>query len=393
MQLTRPGWGLLAAGGGLFLAGRFFGTLELHLLAGMALVAVAAAAALTATRRVRVDVDRQASPSRLRAGSPARIDLTLTNTGRRATPVLRLHDRVGQAGGAVLHLAPIPAGGRTELSYRLPTERRGPLAVGPLDLTHGDPLNLSTARLQGTTRTELLVFPALIDLAPLRAGAGTVTGTDRQVVRSLAPSGDEFFALRPYVLGDELKRVHWRNSARMDELVVRQEERPRQGQVVVILDVRRDGYDDDGFERAVSAAASALHAAWAGGDAVRFLTSGGGDSGPITQRSQLDAIEERLARIAPTPSASVVRTTEDAARATTGGSLVVVTGRASDEVVAAASRARRTFGVVVVIACRPTDDAPAGVLVHDGRADLASQWAQHLHRNRSAGLARRFAAR
>jgi uncharacterized protein (DUF58 family) len=393
MQLTRPGWGLLATGGALFLAGRFFGALELHLLAGMALVAVLVAVVLTATRRLRLSVDRQASPSRLRAGSPARIDLAVENRGRWATPVLRLHDRVGDHGGAVLHLSPIPRGETTRLSYRLPTDRRGPLPVGPLELSYGDPLNLTTARFLGSTRTELLVFPALVELTALRAGAGTVTGTDRQVVRSLAPAGDEFFALRPYVLGDELKRVHWRNSARIGELVVRQEERPRQGQVVVVLDVRRDGYDEPGFERAVSAADSALHAAWAGGDAVRFLTSNAGDSGPIAQRSQLDAIEERLARISPTPAASVVRTIEDAARGTTGGSLVVVTGRLTDDVVATAARARRTFGVVVVITCQHDDAPPVGVLVHDGHADLASQWDLHLHRQRSSGRARRAATR
>jgi uncharacterized protein (DUF58 family) len=393
MQLTRAGWGLLTAGAALFVVGRFFGALELHLLAGMAWTAVLAAVVLTGTRRLRVTVDRRASPSQLRAGSPARIDLGLGNEARRATPVLRLHDPVGERGGAVLHLAPIAAAERTTVSYRLPTERRGQLAVGPLELTYGDPLNLTTARVQGSARTELLVFPALVELAPLRAGAGTITGSDHQALRTLAPAGDEFFALRPYVLGDELKRVHWRNSARVGELVVRQEERPRQGQVVVVLDVRRDAFDDDGFERAVSAADSALQAAWAGGDAVRFLTSNGGDSGPITQRPQLDAIEERLARIATTPAASVVRTIEDAARATTGGSLVVVTGRASDDVAAAATRAMRTFGVMVVIACQPSSDPPAGVLVHDGRTDLAAQWAQHLHHQRTGGRAQRLAVR
>lgn len=378
MRLTRSGAGLLAVAGALLVAGRFFGARELFLLAGMAGSAVAGAALLTGWRRLDLVVGRRAAPLRLRAGTPARIDLTLANRSRWATPVLRLHDRVGPDGGAVLNLAPIPGRGSSSVSYRLPTERRGPLVVGPLDLDHGDPLGLATAGIRAAARTELLVYPRLVPLAPLRAGAGAITGVDRQVNRSLAPSGDEFYALRPYVVGDELKRVHWRNSARMDELVVRQEERPRQGQVLVLLDVRREAYDDPGFERAVSAAASALHAGWAGGDAVRLLTSNGGDSGPISQRPQLDLIEEQLARLVPTPAASAVRAIEEAARGSTGGSLVVVTGRLTDEVLGTCGRARRTFGTVLVVTCQFAPDLAPGVLLHDGRADLTAQWDERL---------------
>ena len=383
MGLTRSGRTLLLGVVALVVVARFLGTLELYLLAGMAMVAVVAAFLLTVTRRLRLRIDRQVSPSRVRAGVPARVDLTVENEGSRASPVLRILDRVGDGPGGNLLLAPLRRSATTTISYALPTARRGPLAIGPLELTHGDPLGLASATIVGAPRAEVLVFPSLVDLAPLRAGSGTLTGSDRQVVRSVAPSGDEFFALRPYVLGDELRRVHWRNSARTDELVVRQEERPRQGQVVVVLDVRRDGYDEPGFERAVSAADSALHAAWAGGDVVRFLTSNGGDSGPITQRSQLDAIEERLARVAVTSAASVVRTVEDATRSTTGGSLVLITGHVVQDTIGVATRARRTFGAVVVITTQAREDPPPGVLVHDGTCDLASQWLRHLHRDRS----------
>lgn len=393
MRLTNSGWALLALAAALVVVGRFFGTLELFLLAGIALTTVVLAALVTATRRLELAVNRQASPAQLRAGAPARIDLTLRNRGRRATPVLRLHDNVAGHGGARLQLAPIPGGGQSSLSYRLPTQRRGPLAIGPLELEFGDPLGLTSSRVEASSQAELLVHPRLVELSPLRAGSGASSGVDHHAARSLAPAGDEFYALRPYVVGDELKRVHWRNSARLDDLVVRQEERPRQGQVVVILDVRSESYDEAGFERAVSAAASALHAAWAGGDAVRFLTSNATDSGPLTHRGQLDAVEERLARVVRTPVASLARTIENAARSATGGSLVVVTGHGGDDMSGATARVRRTFGAVVVIVCQHHGDAGAGVIVHDGRADLAQQWDQHLHRHVGGGRNRRLVRR
>jgi uncharacterized protein (DUF58 family) len=380
MRLTRPCFGLLAVAGGLVVAGRLLGVVELFLLAGVTLAAVAGAVVLTGTRRLRLAVSRQASPRRLRVGTPARIDLSIENRSRRATPVLALRDRVEGLGAAEVSLAPIPAGGRTQVSYRLPTQRRGPLLVGPLDIEFGDPLGLTAARVSAASRSELLVHPELVELGPLRAGTGALNGAERQAVRTLAPTGDEFFALRPYVVGDELRRVHWRNSARTDDLVVRQEERPRRGQVIVLLDLRREAYDDEAFERAVSAAASALHAGWAGGDTLRFLTSNAGDSGVITQRSQLDIIDDQLARIGTTPIASCARAVEHAGRTARGGTLVVVTGRVGAEVAAAVARSRRSFGTVVLVTCRPDAGDPAGVIVHDGTADLAAQWHRALWR-------------
>jgi uncharacterized protein (DUF58 family) len=389
MRLTRAGLGLTATAAVLVIAGRFFGVLELFLLAGMALVALVVAVVSTATHQVRLDVHRTATPSRVRAGSTAQVDLVLQNRARRATPVLHLHDHVDGHGGATLNLAPIPGRGEGQVSYRLPTERRGPLGIGPLELGFGDALGLTSARLRAAVRTEVLVHATLVPLAPLRAGAGARAGADQQPRRSLAHSGDEFFALRPYVVGDELRRVHWGNSARTDQLLVRQEERARQGQVVVLLDLRRESYDDPGFERAVSAAVSALHAAWEGGDSVRFVTSNAGDSGPITRRSQLELIEDQLARIVPTPAASLLRAVEDVARGRGGGSLVVVTGQLSDPVLATIARARRSFGLVLVLSCQADPAPPDGVIVHDGQLDLATEWARQLHRPGTRPLASR----
>src|SRR3712207_7296967 len=55
--------------------------------------AVVAAFLLTVTRRLRLRIDRQVSPPRLRAGVPARVDLTVDNEGSRTSPVLRVQDR------------------------------------------------------------------------------------------------------------------------------------------------------------------------------------------------------------------------------------------------------------------------------------------------------------
>lgn len=375
MRPTRAGTGLIVTTVACAIAGRLLGLLELFVLAAMGATALILAAVYTSTVRLDLGVARTATPARLRAGSPARVDLVLHNRGRRSTPVLSAHDSVQDARGAVLMLAPIRPAGDARIAYRLPTHRRGIVRVGPLDLTLGDPLGLTEARLRAAEVTSLMVHPKLIELKPLVAIAGHDPTAEQQPRRSLANAGDEFFALRPYVVGDELKRVNWRATARSDELVVRQEERPKTGRVTVILDQRRENYDEAGFERAVSAGLSALHSAFRGGDALRFLTSATASANTeIRSRSDLDAVDEQLALIASTESASLVASVEEQTRVGRGGTLVVVTGHLSKHLETAIARARRTFGLVIVISCQAHLDPPAWVTIHDGVNDLPIGW-------------------
>ncbi len=382
MRLTRAGVGLCAVAVACLTVGRVFGALELYLLAAMALAVVVLAALYTATAGLDLSVARSATPSRLRVGSPARIDLTLTNNGKRSTSVLRVQDHVGDSGGASLMLAPIRPSTTARVAYRLPSRRRGELLVGPLELGIGDPLGLTAARVQGSGQVTLMVHAELIDLGVLHAVAGNDPTADQQQSRALASGGDEFFALRPYVVGDELRRVNWRASAKTGELVVKQEERPRTGRVTVVLDRRRESYDVDGFERAVSATLSVLYSAWRGDDALRFLTTSSSAYTDIRSRAELNAVDEQLALIGPTESASLVRTVEELSRVGRGGTMVIVTGSPSRELAPAIERARRGFGTVITIVCQdaPIDELGGAVVVHDGRTNVREGWTRAVGR-------------
>lgn len=378
MRPTRAGLGLLIVGIALALAGRLLGIIELYLLAAMALIAVALAAVYTMTTRLDLSIGRVTTPARLRAGTPARVDLAIRNRARRRTPVLSAHDHVQGGRGASVLLAPLSAGREARVAYRLPTNRRGRLRIGPLDLSLGDPLGLTRSQVRAAGTTELTVHPKLITLAPLVAVAGHDPTADQQPLRAIAISGDEFFALRPYVVGDELRRVNWRASARTDDLVVRQEERPNTGRVTVVLDRRAEVYDEESFERAVSAALSALHSGFRGGDALRFLTTAGPAVSDIRTRSELDGVDEQLALIEPTRSASLIRSVEELSRVSRGGTLVVVTGALSDSVEPAVARANKAFGLVLVVTCAAShhhrDGIPPWAINYDGATDLAGGW-------------------
>src|SRR5437660_8459465 len=94
---------------------------------------------------------------------------------------------------------------------------------------------------------------------------------------SRVPVGLDFFALREYEVGDDLRRVHWRSTARTGDLMLCQDEL-RHGEVATVLvDTRAAAHDGDSFERALEVAASVTAALVAGGRRVRFLTTGGFD--------------------------------------------------------------------------------------------------------------------
>ncbi len=381
MRLTRSGVAVAIVTAGCIAAGRIFGTLELYLLGAIAAVALLIALITTSTTRLSIAISRTATPVRLRVGTPARVDLRLVNQAKRATPVLRLRDEVEGTRAATLMLAPIASASDATVAYRLPTRRRGHLDIGPLDLTFEDPFGLTRSVIQASRAITLTVHAELIELEALQAVAGRDPTADQQKRRTLASSGDEFFALRPYVNGDDLRRVHWRASARTGDLVVKQEEQPRTGRVTVLLDRQRLNYPDESFERGVSAALSCLHAAWRSDDSLRFATSGTSRFADIRSRGELDAIDEQLALIDATDQASLITSIDEIGKVGHGGTLVVVTGRPTIDLGRAIENARRSFGTIIPVVCAPGGaELPAGSVPFTDSAGFAARWQERLIR-------------
>jgi len=131
--------------------------------------------------------------------------------------------------------------------------------LGPLRLRLVDPFGLVERSTVGTDTALLVVVPRVRPLGPggLAAGHG---GGGEGARRSIAVHGEDDVSTREYRHGDDLRKVHWRSTARVGKLMVRREERPWQARATVLLDTRADAHRGDGpgssFEWAVSALAS-----------------------------------------------------------------------------------------------------------------------------------------
>ncbi|AVT36049.1 DUF58 domain-containing protein [Plantactinospora sp. BB1] len=262
MTVTSRGIGLLVGAAILLVAGFRFGYPELALLGTTAAIAVGCAAG-NASWRPRLDVTRVADPDRVGRGEPATMTLTVRNSARLRSANLIAEDRCGNRAVPVplLRLRP---GRDTTVSYPVPTTRRGVIAVGPLRVTGRDALGLITvARSHGET-AQVWVHPRIHPLAAVPAGiARSMDGRIDKV-----PQGSiTFDSLREYVVGDELRRVHWRSSAKVGELMVKEQLDTSLPRIVVLLDNRAGAHPErvDGiaetFESACEAAASVVVAA------------------------------------------------------------------------------------------------------------------------------------
>jgi len=126
----------------------------------------------------------------------------------------------------------------------------------------------------------LTVTPRTVPLPHIPLG-GAWTGSGDNRPRAFATGSAEDVTVREYRRGDDLRRVHWRSSARVGELMVRREEQPWQSRATLFLDNRLRAHRGQGvassLEAAVSAAASiAVHLSHRG-FTVRLVTATGED--------------------------------------------------------------------------------------------------------------------
>ncbi|GLF94176.1 DUF58 domain-containing protein [Streptomyces yaizuensis] len=278
--LTTRGRSFLAAGVAAAVCAYVLGQSDL-LRVGLLLSVLPLVAVVVLHRtRYRVSASRRLSPQRVPAGSEARVHLRMDNVSRLPTGLLMLQDHVPYVLGPRPRfvLDRVEAGGRREVSYRVRSDLRGRYPLGPLQLRLSDPFGMCELTRSFSAFDTLTVVPRTEPLPPVRlTGESPGHGEGRQ--RSLALSGDDDVIPRTYRHGDDLRRVHWRSTARYGELMVRREEQPQRPRCTVLLDTRSIAYAGVGpgsaFEWAVSGAASVLLHILERGFSVRLLTDTG----------------------------------------------------------------------------------------------------------------------
>ena len=236
--------------------------------------------------RYRFALVRNVSPQLVEAGRPARVELQLINEGRAPTGVLLLEEHLPYVLGNRPRFVfeGIGQGWRRHVAYQVRSDVRGKFEIGPMTVRVNDPFGLVELGRSFHTTVPLVVTPRTVPLPPILL-SGALTGSGDNRPRAFAMGSAEDVTVREYRRGDDLRRVHWRSSARMGELMVRREEQPWQSRATLFIDNRLGAHRGHGvassLEAAVSAAASiAVHLSQRG-FAVRLVTADGEDPGTV----------------------------------------------------------------------------------------------------------------
>lgn len=290
-MLNRQGWFSLVAGLIAVVVGRVFGVMELFIISAAFCIVPLFGLAYVWLRRPNVTAHRWIHPKVLVAGDVGLVDLRLEQGGAIRSAPFELAERVRRVGAgdnvARLSVSSLRPGTLTTAGYQLPTNRRGIITLGPLDVEVTDPLGVARSVTRTADIDHVTVAPKayLLDMPVL--GQGMLGRHLVAQARRLGPG--DFHGLRTYVDGDEPRSIDWKASARSEDLLVREYVVEGVRRCTVIFDADPDSYlDADGFERGITAAASLVHSAEHAALTTRFVTAGGVDlRGPDTSTNTL----------------------------------------------------------------------------------------------------------
>ncbi len=369
-RLTRRGWSLLGAGLGLIVAGRLLGADELTTLGLAALLLIAGCVLHTRTRRLPIGLQRVVRPDRVPVNADARVDLEVRAGG--PTPPLAFTDAFDGGRRAARFLVPaLDRGESARAAYRVPTDRRGRFTVGPAHVGIGDPFGLTLRSGTITAEAEIIVRPRVVELRGLVPAPGhhrSATST-RSPVPVPSPAHDEFLALREYAVGDDLRRIHWRSTARVGELMVRDDESAWRPHTVLVLDNRAASHTPESYEAALSAVASIALRLGRAGRALEVRTTAGRRLGGGAGESfRTETLLDELALLAPDDETVVHASVRRLRAPVRRGLLVAVTGGPADPAVLTGLAGPDAPVVLVVCGAARTVPGPHLTVV-DGRPD------------------------
>ena len=352
-NLTIRGNSLVAAGIALVLTGVTLGESDLLRAAVFALAVPLVASLFVGRNRFRLSSSRSIVPSRTPVGQPATIVLRVTNRAEQRSGLLQLDDSVPHVLGqharfVVDRLAP---GASVELSYEVKSALRGRFAIGPLRLKLSDPFGL-VERSRGFAATDILTFvPVVHPLPGIGLGGAYSTGGESSS-RSVSIQGEDDAATREFRSGDDLRKVHWRSTARIGKLMVRREEQPWQTRSAMLLDTRGTAHRGEGmsgsFEWSVSAAASIGDHLTRLGYSLRLFTDGGEIHG-VSGLAARDALLDQLAVIRTSTLRTLDHGISELRLAGEDGLLVCVLGEATPDDASALIRGRSSTATSIAV--------------------------------------------
>lgn len=278
--------GLAAASLGLLLVGLALQSWQVVLLA-LPPIIVLALGSLAPPPRPRLAAVRSLSQERTATGQEVDVELLIRNEGP-SLDLVEIADVLPSecvvVRGTNHAVVSLETGGTLLFAYTIRSDVKGEFIVGPVRARSFDPLGLGAEDAVIELRSRLIVAPAMEDLRRAQLQPRRTRSWFGQVPSRRIGAGTEFWGVRDYAPGDEVRRINWKASARLERLYTNEYEGERSGDVVIVLDARHESFvgtdADNPIEHGVRAAL---------GIADRVLAAKN-RAGLLVQRQVLDVV-------------------------------------------------------------------------------------------------------
>ena len=282
---------------------------------------------------------------------------------------------------------------RIRWEYTIKCGSRGFYRFGPAKMESGDLFGFFDSEKSASDNDFLLVYPRVIPLPDLGLPARRPLGETRGGI-SLFQDPSRPWGIREYQVGDPLKIVDWKATARAQQLQVRTFEPSSQFTVILVVVVETsehswEGYSPTNLERVITASASVASYASDQQYSLGMFSNGTPILAdrpmklePASSPEQLTVILEALATVRPLPIGPMApQLAQNLRRFPIGATLVVVAALLPDDLIESISDLRRQGYRLVVIYVGDVDPPkmPEGVTLRDLRTffdnlELASEF-------------------
>jgi uncharacterized protein (DUF58 family) len=203
-------------------------------------IVCAIVADLTLAASLRQIQVRRSGDTKVQLGQTGTVTVTLTNTGqRRLVGLLRDGWRPSAGARPGRTSVTLPAGRRVSVTTTLNPTRRGDVTAGAVTVRSVGPLGLAGRQRNLPAPWTVRVLPAFLSRKHLPEKLARLRELDGQHKSLIRGQGSEFDSLRPYVLGDDVRSIDWRSSARRADVLIRTWRPERDRRIVIVLDTGR----------------------------------------------------------------------------------------------------------------------------------------------------------
>jgi uncharacterized protein (DUF58 family) len=334
-----------------------------------------------------IEIVAERTTDRLQEGASYEERITVHNRTWLSKIWLEIDDPSDMPGHVAHRVVTVAAKSSATFRARSTIARRGLYAVGPVEVTTGDPFGLFRHTRSYGGAQNVLVYPRAVDLPNFIVPPANLPGEGRfrRRTHQVTPNAS---GVRPYESGDSFNRIHWASYARTGDLMVKVFELDPASDIWVLLDLERGVHvgegDDSTEEYGVSIAASISRFFLTANRTVGFMSFGRGFDVVEPERGvpQYTRILESLAMArtwGDVPLADII--TNEARRFGRHTTVVVVTPSTHEAWVAALAMLQSRGVKVAAILLEPSTfggtESSLGVFASLAAADVFSYMVKH----------------